>query len=203
MEGRYTRGPARDPSTDGSGGVRSCVDSSGLHGVGSEKSRRKQGPGKVRDPRRAQASGSGWGQQRAARQAGTGPLKLAKMPSAPRGRTRWGRRPHSAPAGWVQRPKESSGLLREQEGGFELGNSGWPGSPECFQLFFCGSLGFSEALVRKRSSPAAAHTQNAARCVIKPQPSRREKTLNKATVPRRGCLKPKTSAAEQRLAVFK
>lgn len=74
--------------------------------------------------------------------------------------------------------------------------------PNAFN-FFCGSLGFLEALVRKLSSPAAAHTQNAARCVIKPQPSRREKTVNKATVPRRGCLKPKTSAAEQRLAVFK
>lgn len=74
------------------------------------------------------------------------------------------------------------------------------GTPDAFN-FFC-SLGFLEALVRKLSSPAAAHTQNAARCVIKPQPSRREKTLNKATLPRRGCLKPLTSAAEQRLAVF-
>lgn len=53
------------------------------------------------------------------------------------------------------------------------------------------------------SSPAAAHTQNAARCVIKPQPSRREETLNKAPLRRRRCLKPKTSAAEQRLAIFK
>lgn len=41
----------------------------GLHGMGSTKSRRKQGPGEVRDPRRAQASCSGWGQQRVARQA--------------------------------------------------------------------------------------------------------------------------------------
>jgi hypothetical protein len=37
------------------------VDSSGLHGVGSKKFRRKQGPREVRDPG-AQASCSGWGQ---------------------------------------------------------------------------------------------------------------------------------------------
>lgn len=56
------RGAARDPNTDGSGVVRSHVDSSGLYGVGSDKSRRKQGPGEVKDPRKAQASCSGWGQ---------------------------------------------------------------------------------------------------------------------------------------------
>lgn len=74
--------------------------------------------------------------------------------------------------------------------------------PRMLSTFVC-SLGFWEALVRKLSSPAAAHTQSTARWVIEPQPSRSEKTLNKATLPRRGCLKPLTSAAEQRLAVFK
>lgn len=77
-----------------------------------------------------------------------------------------------------------------------------PTRPDAFN-FLC-NLGFFEALVRKlNSSLAAAHTQNSVRRVIKPQPSLREKTLNKATLPRRGSLKPKTPAAKQRLILFK
>lgn len=108
----------------------------GLHGVGSEKSRRKQGPGEVRDPRRAQASCSGWGQQRVARQAGTGPLKLGENALGAAGTDKMGEVPPQCASGVGSAPKESSGFLPELEGGFELGNSGWPGSPECFQLFF-------------------------------------------------------------------
>lgn len=98
--------------------------------------------------------------------------------------------------GKLRPPPGAGGWIRAREFGVA-----W--IPRMLSTFFVVVQGFLEALVRKLSSPAAAHTQNAARCVIKPQPSRREKTLNKATVPRRGCLKPKTSAAEQRLAVFK
>lgn len=96
----------------------------GLHGMGSEKSRRKQGPGEVRDPRRAQASCSGWGQQRVARQAGTGPLKLGENALGAAGTDKMGEVPPqcasgvgSAPEGKLRLPPGAGGWIRAREFG--------------------------------------------------------------------------------------
>ncbi|MEJ1282960.1 hypothetical protein NN561_013924 [Cricetulus griseus] len=91
----------------------------------------------LRDPRKARASCSGWGQQWAARQAGSRPLKLRESP-------------HRAQAERVQRLE---GKLRPFPGA-----GGWTRAraigvacpypaPDAFN-FLC-SLGFFEALVRK------------------------------------------------------
>lgn len=148
MEGGHAQEPARDQTQSASGGVRSYVDSSGLHGVGGEKSRRKQGPGEVRDP--LKASCSGWGQQWALRQAGTGPLKLRKNALGAAGTAIVGEAPPQCASGVGSAPGRK---LRPSPGagGWRRAPAvGWPGPPSDAFNFFC-SLGLFRALFRKLS----------------------------------------------------